>query len=572
MPEAVENTAPLQSLSSGLREAKTVTRQQYEEAKAELQLLLSRKKQVDINLANLEANIYAFEGSYLEDTQQYGNIIKGFDGYLTNKTDKKRQKYTDADRLFSMSSTTYMKLASPSPANRALNGLPATTPFWVNLAPGGSRPYQSTEKLNITPRLLHLWFRLRRCISATYPKSVFESRDELVITMEEDLIKMIRGKGRAKNRKMTEAHKPLLRSYLRYKLTPVLFVALAAITGIDPKYIREYMEAKLRSRKMTPVKKRRRIEDHLADGLDSNSRLNDIFYTWNKLEQIRNDLSVWDDQVAKEKTIVDIKLDTDAFQELWDARIRCVNDPPFRVFNEVDDEDLPILEYREEHKIHMDVVISQKNRCCRCVGECRSNPVQVTDLFTTDLNLLEYISQLSQCGPDCECSGRCQGRIYQRLHKRFGSYRRQLELFKTRSKGWAVRANSAIPAGSYIGEYIGELLSEEECIRRDNLKVEAEYMYFFQVNSGDTDARGDRLTIDATYYCNLTRFLNHSCDGGNVCKPITFTGSDGVPHLLFFTSRNVSIGEELTFDYNVLTKVSGHKCHCGSKECRGFFD
>ncbi|RUS21431.1 hypothetical protein BC937DRAFT_92711 [Endogone sp. FLAS-F59071] len=91
---------------------KQLTRQQYDEAKHELQALLSRKKIVDANLATLETNIYNFEGSYLEDTQQNGNIIRGFDGYVNNRSDKKKQRFTEQDRLFSQSSTTYLKALS----------------------------------------------------------------------------------------------------------------------------------------------------------------------------------------------------------------------------------------------------------------------------------------------------------------------------------------------------------------------------------------------------------------------------------------------------------------------------
>ncbi|KAI8975019.1 histone acetyltransferase subunit NuA4-domain-containing protein [Pilobolus umbonatus] len=86
-----------------------VTRQKYEEAKHELQAILARKKQVDTNLINLENAIYLFEGSYLEDTQQNGNIIRGFDGYLTNRPDRRKPKFTELDRLFSLSSSTYQK-------------------------------------------------------------------------------------------------------------------------------------------------------------------------------------------------------------------------------------------------------------------------------------------------------------------------------------------------------------------------------------------------------------------------------------------------------------------------------
>ncbi|KAJ3195268.1 hypothetical protein HDU82_002178 [Entophlyctis luteolus] len=89
----------------------------------ELADLMAKKKLLDKQLTSIAANIYSYEGSYLEDPA--GNIVKGYDGYVhslgggrassslaldsARGSTNRKVKVAEADRIFSQSSVTYQK-------------------------------------------------------------------------------------------------------------------------------------------------------------------------------------------------------------------------------------------------------------------------------------------------------------------------------------------------------------------------------------------------------------------------------------------------------------------------------
>jgi chromatin modification-related protein EAF6 len=98
--------------------------QRYETARKALKSGISKKRQIDRTLTDLESQIFLFEGSYLTNTAASGgNIVKGFDSYLkTSAVTGGSSKYTSIntsmlgdqgvpleDRMFSLSSATYKR-------------------------------------------------------------------------------------------------------------------------------------------------------------------------------------------------------------------------------------------------------------------------------------------------------------------------------------------------------------------------------------------------------------------------------------------------------------------------------
>ena len=84
--------------------------------------------------------------------------------------------------------------------------------------------------------------------------------------------------------------------------------------------------------------------------------------------------------------------------------------------------------------------------------------------------------------------------------------------------------------------------------------------------------------------CDTPQF-NHSCDGGNLdlvmvrCgSPQNPWGDDGPPGALLRAKRRIEVGEELTWDYNLLdgtgkrfsAQEGGIECRCGVETCSRF--
>ncbi|KAL4558624.1 hypothetical protein LXL04_036825 [Taraxacum kok-saghyz] len=184
-------------------------------------------------------------------------------------------------------------------------------------------------------------------------------------------------------------------------------------------------------------------------------------------------------------------------------------------------------------------------------------------------------SFIKECWLKCGCAKMCGNRVVQR------GIQRKLQVFMTPGgKGWGLRTLEDLPKGAFVCEYVGEVLTNAELydrVQKSSNKDEHAYPVNLDADWGAESELKDEeaLCLDATYYGNVARFINHRCwDSTLVEIPVEVENPDHhYYHLAFFTTRKVKALEELTWDYGIdfddeTHPVKAFRCRCGSRFCR----
>ncbi|XP_070534520.1 histone-lysine N-methyltransferase EHMT2-like [Ptychodera flava] len=218
---------------------------------------------------------------------------------------------------------------------------------------------------------------------------------------------------------------------------------------------------------------------------------------------------------------------------------------PVPVVNNVDttpapDDFLYITNSCETQPLYVDANITNLS-ACDCEDECMTsscscavNSVQCwygkDGRLVSDLNILTGTPLIFECNRRCRCYvSKCFNRVVQK------GMQYQLQIYRTEKTGWGIRSMEFIPRGSFVCEYVGELITDEQAdLRADT--------YLFDLENKNYDV----FCLDGRYYGNVSRFINHSCHP-NIAPLRVFVEHQDLrcPRVAFFACTDIAAYEQL---------------------------
>ena len=139
---------------------------------------------------------------------------------------------------------------------------------------------------------------------------------------------------------------------------------------------------------------------------------------------------------------------------------------------------------------------------------------------------------------------------------------RRIQVRRSGVHGTGVFALQPISKGDVIIEYLGEIITWDEALRRHpHDPSDPHHTFYFHID--------EHHVIDAKHGGNAARWINHACEPN--CE------ADETDGRVFIKSlRALKPGEELFYDYGLVIDErytpalkKQYACRCGARRCRG---
>ncbi|KAF5185094.1 Histone-lysine N-methyltransferase Su(var)3-9 [Thalictrum thalictroides] len=242
---------------------------------------------------------------------------------------------------------------------------------------------------------------------------------------------------------------------------------------------------------------------------------------------------------------------------------------PISLFNDIDSDRDPLLYEYLVNPIYPPFSYPQMNnsRGCDCISSCCGGcfcAQRNGGGFPYDHNgiLLRGRPLVFECGTSCRCPPTCRNRVSQ------SGVKYRLEIFRSRETGWGVRPLDLIPAGSFICEYTGVVLTMQQAtifaMNGDSLvypsRFPERWMEWGDISQVYPDFKQPTIpqapsldfAMDVSRMRNVACYFSHSSTPNVLVQFVMYDHtSTSYPHLMLFAMENIPPLRELSLDYGV---------------------